>query len=739
MPIRSAAVPIVLPVLSHHLSIAAVEGLDRTLRRLRGLGSTLAPWFELAVRLRLAQIFFVSGVLKASDWDHAILLATDEYPVSWMDPVTAAYLGASIELIGALLLAIGLGTRIAATGLAALSLVIHLNYVVLDANLFWMVLLGWFMVNGAGRWSLDYSLRRGLGASALPLASGLARINQALAQYCGPLYQSLFRIWLGVAVLVAASGLIAETPSFARLNLSLPLTAAGLFPKTLALAGGVLLVVGFGTRVAVSFLLIAALWYPTPWNPAWADVWYWGACFGFLLFYGAGCVSLDRLAMVILQRRSLRISSQAAAATVALPRVVIVGAGFGGISCAEALCQAPVSVTLIDKRNYHLFQPLLYQVATTVLAPNDIATPIRGMFREHANVSVLLGEVDGVDTVKQEVLVATKRIPYDYLVLATGASHSYFGRDEWAPFAPGLKRIEDATELRRRLLYAFERAESADSEAERKAQLTFLIVGGGPTGVELAGAIAELAKQGMEQEYRHIDPAAASVILVQSAPRILPTFTPALSENARLALERLGVQVRLESRVEHIDGDGVSVSGERIPAKTVFWAAGVVASPAAKWLGAAADAAGRLCVEPNLSVPGLPNVFAVGDTALSRGWDGQSVPGLAPAAKQGGAYVARVILACIKKRTAPGPFHYRHLGSLATIGRKAAIADFGKLRLSGPWAWWLWGAVHLAFLVGLRNRVSVIFDWFWAYLTYRSGTRLITGDTVTNLPSVAKT
>jgi NADH dehydrogenase/putative oxidoreductase len=419
--------------------------------------------------------------------------------------------------------------------------------------------------------------------------------------------------------------------------------------------------------------------------------------------------------------------------------VVIVGAGFGGISCAEALCHAPVSVTLIDKRNYHLFQPLLYQVATTVLAPNDIATPIRGMFREHANVSVLLGEVDGVDTAKQEVSVGTKRVPYDYLVLATGASHSYFGRDEWAPFAPGLKRVEDATELRRRLLCAFERAESAESEAERKAQLTFLIVGGGPTGVELAGAIAELAKQGMEQEYRHIDPAAASVILVQSAPRILPTFAPALSENARLALERLGVQVRLESRVEHIDSDGVRVNGERIPAKTVFWAAGVVASPAAKWLGAAEDRAGRLRVEPDLSVPGLPNVYAIGDTALSSGWEGQPVPGLAPAAKQGGAYVAQLILARVHKRKVPGPFRYRHLGSLATIGRKAAIADFGKLRLSGTWAWWLWGAVHLAFLAGLRNRVSVIFDWFWAYITYRSGTRLITGDTASNLPATANT
>jgi NADH dehydrogenase/putative oxidoreductase len=323
--------------------------------------------------------------------------------------------------------------------------------------------------------------------------------------------------------------------------------------------------------------------------------------------------------------------------------------------------------------------------------------------------------------------VGTQSLPYDYLVLATGASHSYFGRDEWAPHAPGLKRVEDATGIRARVLLAFERAEAAIDEAERHRLLTFLVVGGGPTGVELAGAIAELARFGMEKEFRHFDPARARVILVQAGPRVLPTFPESLSRAAQASLEKLGVEVLTGSRVEHIDEDGVTVSGRRIEARTVLWAAGVVASPAARWLGAPADSAGRVKVEADLTVPGLPQVFVVGDTAASAAWNGNPVPGLAPAAKQGGRYVARVIRARATGQRPPGPFVYRHLGSLATIGRKSAVADFGRLRLSGGIAWWLWGLIHMYFLVGVRNRVSVMLDWFWAYLTYRPSTRLITG------------
>lgn len=705
------------------------EWLGRIAKTLAGLQRGAAPLFELGIRLRLAQIFFVSGVLKASNWDHAILLAAYEYPVAWMDPVTAAYLGGGIELVGSILLAIGLGTRLAATALFSLSLVIHLNYVALDVNLFWMALLAWFAVNGAGPWSLDQRLHHGIGETAIPFAKTIATLNRGMVVYLAPVYQLAFRVWVASGLLIAASVSLGIEPMAewaSALAAVLPIKSASAFPALLALAGGILLAVGFGTRAAALLLLVAALGNEMQ-DPALADVWYWGACLGLLVMFGAGRWSADAGIKAMLVRVFPQLDGKPAFSLEGLPRVVIVGAGFGGMSCAAALRNVPVSVTLIDKHNYHLFQPLLYQVATTVLAPNDIATPIRSLFRERFNIRVLLGEVETIDKHRREVLMGQKRVPYDYLVLATGASHSYFGRDEWEPYAPGLKRIEDATDVRRRLLSAFEHAESAELDAERQALLTFLIVGGGPTGVELAGAIAELARHGMEQEYRRIDPASAKVILVQAAPRILPTFPEDLSEKARHALERLGVDVRLNSRVENIDADGVIVSGERIPSSTVFWAAGVVASPAAQWLGAEGDSAGRVKVNPDLSVSGFANVFAVGDTALSTGWEGRPVPGLAPAAKQGGAYVARLIRSRVLNREDPGAFRYRHLGSLATIGRKAAIADFGKLRLSGAWAWWLWGAVHVAFLVGLRNRVSVLFDWFWAYLTYRSGTRLITG------------
>jgi putative oxidoreductase len=366
-------------------------------------------------------------------------------------------------------------------------------------------------------------------------------------------------------------------------------------------------------------------------------------------------------------------------------------------------------------------------VATAALSPGDIAAPVRPLFRDSLDTRILLGQVSGVDTSTQVVMVGNTEIPYDFLVLATGATHSYFGKDHWAPFAPGLKRVEDAIEIRRRILVAFERAEASGDPVEREALLTFLIVGGGPTGVELAGAIAELARFGMDKEFRSFDPADARVILVQSAPRLLPTFPETLAAIARRALEKLNVEVQTGSRVEAIDADGVTVSGARIVAKTVLWAAGVTASPAAKWLGAAADNAGRVKVAADLSVPGHPNVYAIGDTAASDAWKGQAVPGLAPAAKQGGVYVARQIRAKLDGRAAPPGFAYRHLGNLATIGRKAAVADFGFVKLWGAPAWWLWGIVHVGSLLGIRNRVATMVNWFWAYLTYRGGIRLITG------------
>jgi len=692
----------------------------------RAAERALWPVLDLVIRLWLAQVFFVSGVLKAADWQNALTLAANEYPVSWMDPVTAAWLGVSIELGGSILLAFGLLTRAAALAMLVLALVIQFNYLAFDTQLFWAALLGWYVVRGAGPISLDHSLARGLRESALPLAARIIRLSSLASQWLASPYMLVLRIWLAAAMLVAAGSALFGLMRPELIDLLLPVRTAGHIAPPLLLPCAVLLAVGLGARIA-SVVLILGMLAAQMTDPRLSEDGYWLLALGLVALTGAGALSLDALLELTLKRVFPQLDGKPAFSLEGLPRVVVIGAGFGGLTCAARLVSAPVRVTLIDRHNYHLFQPLLYQVATAGLSPGDIATPIRGLFRERFNIEVLLGEVTGVDTARQDALIGARRVPYDYLVLATGASHSYFGRDEWGSFAPGLKRIEDATEMRRRMLTAFEMAEATDDEEERRSMLTFLIVGGGPTGVELAGAIAELARYGMEKEFRRFDPAQAKVILVQAGSRILPTFPESLSARAKASLERLGVQVLLDSRVERIDGAGVTVSGTRIAARTVLWAAGVVASPAAAWLQAQADKAGRLKVGPDLSVPGLPNVFAIGDTALALAWRGQPVPGLAPAAKQGGTYVAEVIRAKVEQRASPTPFQYTHLGSLATIGRKAAVADFGWMRISGAPAWWFWGAVHLGFLVGLRNRVSVMFDWFWAYLTYRSGTRLITG------------
>jgi NADH dehydrogenase/putative oxidoreductase len=446
-----------------------------------------------------------------------------------------------------------------------------------------------------------------------------------------------------------------------------------------------------------------------------------------LSIHGGGRLAIDDLA----KRWQSRLFSTPSASELAsrnLPRVVIVGAGFGGLRCAQALKDASVAVTLIDRNNFHLFQPLLYQIATAALSPGDIAVPTRQIFRDAPATKLLLSTVTGIDSEKRLVITERREIPYDYLVLATGATHSYFGKDEWARHAPGLKYVEDALDVRRRILTAFERAEESIDQSEKAALLTFLIVGGGPTGVELAGAIAELARFGLNQDFRTFDPAHARIILVQAGPRLLPSFPERLSRIAQRELETLGVQVRLESRVNHIDERGVGVDGERIGARTILWAAGVAASPAAMWLKAPSDRAGRIIVGEDLRVPGMSNVFAVGDTVASNAWNGQLVPGLAPAAKQGGAYVAKQIRALIDGRAPLPAFRYRHLGSLATIGRKAAVADFGALKLWGAPAWWLWGIVHIGFMLGVRNRVATLLNWFWSYLKFGGGIRLITGD-----------
>jgi NADH:ubiquinone reductase (H+-translocating) len=409
------------------------------------------------------------------------------------------------------------------------------------------------------------------------------------------------------------------------------------------------------------------------------------------------------------------------------PHIVIVGAGFGGLGAAVHLAGAAAEVTVVDRRNYHLFQPLLYQVATAGLSPAQIASPIRAILRKAANVRVMLGKVDGVDKQRRTIIVEDREIIYDYLVLATGARHSYFGRNDWEGVAPGLKKIDDATGIRRRILTAFENAEAAPTAQERRRFLTFVVIGGGATGVEMAGAIAELARAALSRDFRNVDSAEARIVLIEAGPRLLPAFPPMLSNAARGALEELGVEVRLGMPVSQCDAAGVMIGNDRLEAATIVWGAGVAASAAAQWLDAEQDRIGRVMVGSDLSLPGHPEIFCIGDTAHVPGRDGKPLPGLAPVAKQQGHYVARLLRARIAGKAEPKPFRYRSWGTMATVGRRAAIADFGWVKFDGTLAWLLWGLVHVSFLVGFRNRTVVILEWAWSYVTFQSGARLITG------------
>ena len=407
-------------------------------------------------------------------------------------------------------------------------------------------------------------------------------------------------------------------------------------------------------------------------------------------------------------------------------RIVVVGAGFSGLQLVQDLRGADCAITLIDQRNHHLFQPLLYQVATTLLATSEIAWPIRRVLRDRPEVVTLLARVTGIDRAARQVALENGgRVPFDTLVLATGARHAYFGHDEWEADAPGLKTLEDATTIRRRLLLAFERAELTADPAERDANLTFAIIGGGPTGVELAGIVADLAHRVLPREFRRIDTRTARIMLIEAGPRVLPVFPQGLSDYVAAALRRRGVQVLTGRPVTAISDREVTIGDEAVPCRTVIWAAGVQASPAAEWLGAESDRAGRVIVNAQLTLPDDPRIFVLGDTAHVE-MDGQPVPGLAPAAKQQGRYAAAAIRARLAGKPAPGPFRYAHQGNLATIGRNAAVIDFGRIRLTGWLAWWIWGIAHIYFLIGVRSRLVVAVSWLWSFLSRQNPARLIT-------------
>jgi len=410
------------------------------------------------------------------------------------------------------------------------------------------------------------------------------------------------------------------------------------------------------------------------------------------------------------------------------PRVIIIGGGFGGLDAARALANAPVGITLLDRRNHHVFQPLLYQVATAALSPGDIASPIRWILRHQQNVEVVLADVRAIDPATKTVVTDRETLAYDFLIVATGATHAYFGHPEWAGRAPGLKTLDDAIEMRRRVLLAFEAAERESDAAAQRRLLTFVIVGGGPTGVELAGALAEIARQTLRDDFRRIHPESARILLVEGGPHILTSFPDKLRIAARAALEKLGVDVRTGAAVTAIDDDGVTAGGERIPAQTILWAAGVAASPLARSLGVPLDSAGRVAAEPALNVPGHPEIFVAGDICAFV-QDGRPLPGVAQVAKQQGAHAARNVRRAIRGE-ALEPFRYVNFGNVATIGRGAAVVDIGPVRASGWLAWLFWLFLHIFWLIGFRNRVAVLGEWAWAYFTLQRRARLITGERV---------
>jgi NADH dehydrogenase len=708
-----------------HLQHIMARRCANIVRVLNFLGLVAWPIIDFIFRFIMANQLLTAGMLMAYDWNTSVLLATQEYPVPWLNPHLAAFLGILAEIGGGLSLLLGLFTRLGALAVLILGLAAQLYYVTLDVNLFWIVLMAGYVLRGPGPISLDHLLKHGLNRSPIPFATVITNFFDATRSSFSGVYLLSLRIWLALTFLIVSYKDFIPLHQIHFFESWLPIQSAKFIFPHLAILISVLFFLGFSTRLLSLFVFIliciVCKQIITVVNPV-----YWMMAMGIFFGFGPGPFSIDYLILRFLKRRYPQFSGKPAFSLENLPHVVIVGAGFGGITCAKALRDIPVRISLIDRRNYHLFQPLLYQVATGGLSPADIAVPIRAIFTKQFNVEVLLGEVNAIDKENRILHTQNLQIPYDYLVIATGATHSYFGKDHWAPFAPGLKQIEDAISVRSKLVETFELAEIATDENERKHLLTFVIIGGGPTGVELAGAIAELSRYGMEKNYRHFDPASAEIILIQAPSRIIPTFSDVISKSAQQSLEKMGVKILLNSRVEQVDEDGVIVNGQKIYTRSVLWAAGVTASPAAKWLDVDADQAGRVKVKQDLSIPNYPNIFVIGDTALTISWNGKPAPGIAEAAKQAGKHVAKIISQIIYNEPLSKEFNYQHFGMLATIGRKSAVAEFNYIKLKGATAWWFWIFAHVCFLVGARNRSSVILNWAWSYFTYRANNLLIT-------------